>query len=77
MMKNDEFDEFWENHPDAKPCPFCGGDKLIVRQEPSADRIAIPGYIIECESCGAMGGIGRTGEIALVLWQMRNSKNKG
>ena len=43
-----------------KPCPFCGSNKLVVR-----DGVA------ECESCGVTGPLTSSLEESIALWNQR------
>jgi hypothetical protein len=64
----EEFEGFWEARDDAKPCPFCGSDKLRFREESDPDG-EFCGYFIECIFCGAASGKGVDKGDAYLLWQ--------
>jgi hypothetical protein len=73
-VTDEEFKEFWESHPDTKPCPFCGRDNHLVVNEEFQARISTSfGFRIECTYCGAMSGNGVSEpEEAWIFWQMRH-----
>lgn len=60
-----------------KPCPFCGGEKVVVLEEGGNSEIFenIRNYIICCDfnngGCGATSGFRRTEEEAIEAWNKR------
>lgn len=48
---------------EAKPCPFCGGEGILV--------IGYDGYYIECKSCAVSTPERATEEEALEVWNRR------
>jgi transcription elongation factor Elf1 len=76
MTEKDKFDDFWEEHPNTKPCPFCGSDNLSITKDNSSLDDDFFGFFIECLSCGANAGTGLKEESAYILWQTRSEKNE-
>lgn len=54
-----------------KPCPFCGGNEIIIRQIEYAG-ITTPRFFVQCRHCFAQTGMGwTTKKGAIVAWNMR------
>jgi Lar family restriction alleviation protein len=51
--------------PEIRRCPFCGGDKIIIRQFDD------DAYMATCEGCGASTAIKKTSQAARTSWNMR------
>ena len=55
------------NEPELKPCPFCGSNHILFREQVGA-------YEIYCQDCDANIGIHTTFEEAAAAWNRRNAK---
>ena len=68
-----EFDEYLKSCTvkDAKPCPFCGGEKVIIMQQGYYAKE----YHVMCLNCGARNGIKFNKEIAIINWNLRMGDN--
>ena len=53
--------------PELKPCPFCGSNHILFREQVGA-------YEIYCQDCDANVGITNTFEEAVAAWNRRNAK---
>ena len=61
---------------DLKPCPFCGGsDNYPARLIMQEVAWASPVYSIECENCGALGGVDSNEEAAIKAWNTRTGED--
>lgn len=59
--------------PSISNCPFCGGDKLSLRQEPWNNVLY---FRITCTECSAFGPEADSFEGASELWNMRRDKKE-
>lgn len=51
------------NVPMVSSCPFCGYDNPVLVRDVVSNK-----YYVKCISCGAMGSVVTSGEIAKYLW---------
>lgn len=54
---------------ELKPCPFCGSNHILFREQVGA-------YEIYCPECDASAGIRKTFEDAAEAWNRRESKGE-
>ena len=57
-----------------KPCPFCGGEPVLIRDYPPSKNPAMDDEWVECKGCHAMGPawrIRRNHSQAVVEWNRR------
>ena len=52
-----------------KPCPFCGSDAVGISASEMSREISY--YSVNCNECGARGGLAREEQDAIELWNER------
>ena len=64
-----------------KPCPFCGGEKLIIDDGPCEDGVPCnwgrKEFFVYCSTCGGASGCKFTKEEAAEAWNRRVSDGEG
>ncbi len=65
------FDKFWEEHEEAKICPFCGEDDLVIERKRNRRSPYNYYYFIKCTICKASSGAYADMEAAYKHWQTR------
>lgn len=59
-----------------KPCPFCGSYDLFAYDYPFRRRPGLKCCHVECNNCGARGGLYETVDDAIKAWNERNGDNE-
>ena len=64
-------DRFFDDHPDIKPCPFCGAkdENIYIHWKSGKGGLY---YFIKCSICKGSGGAYADIEAAYEHWQSRS-----
>lgn len=57
---------------ELKPCPFCGGNKVVLTT--FVNEFCINIYQVICCNCNCCGALKRSGEKAIEMWNRRASE---